>query len=181
MITISSSSINFYTCVLVIWLLDSFLNSILAKRMGDDKKNIYFIPFYSYYRFGVLNAIPSVLVIIGLVTSVISTLWLDSKMPLKYTLIFAATSILVNTIIISRSAITLAKSKWRYACISIICGLIGICLEPLILMIIINNYTYSLIFLLLLMQALVTQLTKIILIMTSSKYKESSGNESINT
>jgi len=178
MIAINLSSINIYACFLFIWILDSSLNSILAKRMGDDKKHIYFIPFYSYYRFGVLNAIPSALVIIGLATSVVATLWFDTQISLKYTIALTTVSILANATIISRSAINLGKSKWRYACINIICGLIGFYLEPLILMIIIKYYTYSLIFLLLLMQALVIQLPKIMLIIASSKHKKISRNTS---
>jgi len=169
MITINSTVLHFYTCVFVIWLIDSFLNSILAQRLGDGRKRIYFIPLLSYYRFGVLTGTHCAIVFTGLVTSVVATLWFGRDIPFNFTIISTLLSIIVNAIIISRIANRLMKSKLIYACSSIVFGVIGICVEPIIIMMVLKFYSYSLIFLLLLLQAIFVQVPKIMLIMTTLK------------
>lgn len=169
MITVSLTVLHFYTCVFVIWLIDSFLNSKLAKRIGDEKRLIYFIPIISYYRFGVLTGVHCAIVGIGVVTTVVATLWFGTAIPLGITIISTLLSIIVNSIIISFAANRLMKSKWIYACSSIVFGIIGICAEPIIIMTILKSSSYAMIFLLLSLQAILVQVPKIMLIMTTIK------------
>lgn len=146
MLTINLSSINSFICFLLIWLIDSFLNYRLAKRMGEKEKTSYFIPMLSYYRFGGLTRTNAIVVVIGLGASVVASLWWSSILPLQYIIIASLLAIIVNTVIIIRAAKLLAKPQWHYLCSSILFGLIGIILQPLILIFLSYNYSSLLVF-----------------------------------
>lgn len=137
--------------------------------MGAGRERVYFIPLLSYYRFGVLTGTSCAIVFTGLVASVVATLWFGGDIPFDSTIASALLSIIVNAIVIGRAANRLMKSKWMYVFSCIVFGVIGICIGPIIIMTILKSYSYSLIFLLLSLQAICVQVPKIMLIMTTLK------------
>lgn len=167
MLTINLSSISSFICFLLIWLIDSFLNYRLAKRMGEKEKTSYFIPMLSYYRFGVLTRTNSIVVVMGLGAAVVASVWWSSILPLQYIIIASLLAIIVNTVIIIRAAKLLAKSKWQYLCSNIVFGLVGIILQPIILIFLSYNYSSLLVFIFPLLHSVILQVPKIMLLMTT--------------
>ena len=176
MLAIKLSSINFFICFLFIWLIDSLLNYVLAKRMRAKKEIAYFIPLLSYYRFGILMNLHPLLVSVGLLMSIIASLWGSLILSVQYSISATLLAIIVNTIIITRVAQILEKSKWHYICSSIVSGLIGVCLQPIILLVLYEYYSYLLIFVLLLLHTIIVQIPKIMLIITTNTLNKENGS-----
>jgi hypothetical protein len=170
MINLNLISIAFGACFLAMWLMDACLNSVLAKRIGDPKSH-YYIPFYSYFRFGVLTGIHPIVVFIGLATSILATEWYDISLAPQYVILITLISIVINAAIIELAAVSLKKSKWRYASGTVFCGLISVCSYLPILLLAQYTGSHFVFVCLLLIQAVFLQLPKIILSITSSNLK----------
>lgn len=172
MIEINITSLSILSGLIFIWLLNSFLNSILARRIGDSKKIAYFIPLYGYYRFGTLIGMHPIWVIIALVLSGSAPLLFLVFLPIKYIVVFAA--ILADAIIIGFSAFNLAKSKWTYTGASLLCGLISeILLGPLIARLFLSfqlSITYW--FYILPLLSTFAQLPKVVLVLATARAKK---------
>lgn len=177
MLTINLSSIIYFICFLFIWIIDSLLNYILAKRIRAKREFAYFIPLLSYYRFGMLTNLHPLVVGVGLLVSITASLWGSLVLSLQYSISATLLAIIVNTIIITRIAQIFEKTKWHYTCSSIIFGLIGICLQPIILLVLYEYYSYLLIFVLLLLHTIIVQIPKIMLIMTTNTLNKEIGSD----
>lgn len=171
MIDISLSTIYFYSWALVVWLVDSFLNWKLAKKMGDENRGTYFVPLFSYYRFGVYTGMNRAIVLTGLVTSIVAAFWFSWDISFEIVIISKIVSIIINAVIISRAAEILMKSKTAYVCISIILGLIWLCAEISTAFLVENYETDSMILFLLLLQVIFVQTSKVLLIANTLNYK----------
>lgn len=169
MIDLSITSLIINVLFFFIWLIDSSLNSLLAKRLWGTKGYSYMIPFYSYYRFGVQTGNHPIMILIGMVATIITTKWFDLSLSPQYIILITLVSAAINAAIISRAAFSFAKSKWRYAIGSVICGLISICLYLPMLLLAQHTVVRDLWIFLLFIPPLCLQLPKIILCITSSK------------
>jgi hypothetical protein len=172
MIEINITSLSILSGSIFIWLLNSFLNSILAKRIGDSKKIAFFIPFYGYYRFGTLIGLHPIWVIIALALSGSAPLLFLVFLPIKYIVVLAA--ILADAIIIGFSAFNLAKSKWGYMGASLLCGLTSeILLGPLTARFLLSSHLpISYFFYILPLLSTFVQIPKIVLVLVTVRSKK---------
>jgi uncharacterized protein with PQ loop repeat len=170
MIDINLTTLTILSRSLFLWLLDSYLNSILAMRMGDGQKRAYFIPLYGYYRFGVLTGLPAVWVILALVGSVLAPLWIYIDATFSYVNLLL--SIVGNASIIGLAANKLDKSKVVYGGGVIICGLVGQFLDLFTMLIAYQSLSTASLFYLLPLVSVFVQLPKIILVLKSFKASE---------
>ena len=176
MIDINLSTLTILTRSLFLWLLDSYLNSILAIKMGDGKKASYFIPFYGYYRFGVLTGLHATWVVLALIGSVLAPLWFYINAPFSYLNIVLST--VGNAAIIGLAANKLGKSKMFYVGGVIICGLVGQYLDLFTMIISSRNLSTASLFYLLPLVSIFIQLPKIILTIRIFKPTEILENNS---
>ncbi|MBP2643709.1 MAG: hypothetical protein H6Q67_1596 [Firmicutes bacterium] len=166
MIDISTSSLVYFAWSIFIWLLDSLLNFVLAKKMGDTANPlIYFIPFYGYYHFGVFIGIHPIVIIPALISGVAAPLLILNPIGDFITLIAK----LGNAIVVYFTAKRLKKAQWLYSVISFCLGLVSIPLQLLIVLVGFNADSYLLIFILLLLLSTVGQIPKIVLAIHSAE------------
>ncbi|SFM36550.1 hypothetical protein [Pelosinus propionicus] len=172
MIEINLTSLSVLLSSIYIWFLNSFLNLILAKRIGDSKKLAFFIPFYGYFRFGTLIGIHPIWIIIALASSGAAPFLFWSFLPYKHIIVLAA--ILADAIIVGLSAFKLSKSKWGYIGASLLLGLTSeILLAPFIASLLVSSQLPSSFFHYILpLLSTFVQIPKIVLVLSTSKPKK---------
>lgn len=153
---------NFILAILMwvtfMWVLDSFLNAALARKMGENKIPVFFIPLYGYYRFGRLVGIHPIIIMLALVLIILNesifihfniiysqyaTFIFHFNITYCQYLLIRLASILANTIIVYFIAERLLGLQLLYPTASFTLGLLEIVFQVIFVVLFNGKMDYN--------------------------------------